>query len=258
MTKRKPVVGISLKLYLNSLQKAAEFAEKIDSLVGGISEVEQFLFPGIGTLYPTAMKLKNSHIGLGSQNIAPMANGAFTGEFSIESLIEMGGTYVEIGHSERRAFFHESDDLIFEKVALTLEKNLTPVVCIGESKETTDFKWIKNFLEKQLFLDLKNIEPDKLENIIIAYEPVWAIGAKNAASTDHVAQVHAIIREILADFFGRKTAEKIRIIYGGSVSKDNVESIIDNDNVDGVFVGRFGHKPENYQSIVEIVKKIKT
>jgi len=257
LTRRKPIVGMSLKMYHNSLKKAADFAESINQLVGEEEEIEQFLFPGMGTLYPVSLKLKNSLIGFGSQNIAPAANGAYTGEFSIESLVDMGGSYVEIGHSERRSLFHESDEMIADKVQLTIENGLMPVLCIGEPKETTDFEWIKSFLENQLSMDLKNIAKEKLETVIIAYEPVWAIGAANAASAEHVAKIHTLIRESLSNLFGTETAEKIRIIYGGSVSKDNVSAIVSNENVDGVFVGRFGHDPKNYQAIVESVKTIK-
>ncbi len=257
MTRRKAIVGMSLKMYHNSLKKAADFAESINQLVGEEEEIEQFLFPGMGTLYPVSLKLKNSLIGFGSQNIAPAANGAYTGEFSIESLIDMGGMYVEIGHSERRTLFHETDEIIADKVQLTIESGLMPVLCIGEPKETTDFEWIKSFLENQLSMDLKNIAKEKLETVIIAYEPVWAIGAANAASAEHVAKIHTLIRESLSNLFGTEIAKKIRIIYGGSVSKDNVSAIVSNENVDGVFVGRFGHDPKNYQAIVESVRTIK-
>lgn len=257
MTSRKPIVGMSLKMYHNLLKEAADFAESIDQLVGREESIEQFLFPGMGTLYPVSLKLKESLIGFGSQNIAPAENGAYTGEFSIESLIDMGGTYVEIGHSERRSLFHETDEMIADKVQLTIESGLIPVLCIGEPKETADFEWIKSFLENQLSTDLKKTAKEKLETVIVAYEPVWAIGAINAASADHIAKIHTLIRESLSHLFGTETAEKIRIIYGGSVSKDNVNSIVSNENVDGVFVGRFGHDPKNYQAIVETVKTIK-
>lgn len=257
MTKRKPIVGMSLKMYHNLLKKAADFAENINQLVGEEEEIEQFLFPGMGTLYPVSLKLKGSMIGFGSQNIAPAANGAYTGEFSIESLVDMGGSYVEIGHSERRSLFHETDEMIADKVQLTIESGLIPVLCIGEPKESTNFEWIKSFLENQLSMDLQKIAKEKLKTVIIAYEPVWAIGAANAASAEHVAKIHTLIRESLSNLFGTEAAEKMRIIYGGSVSKDNVSAIVLNENVDGVFVGRFGHDPKNYQAIVESVKTIK-
>ena len=111
---------------------------------------------------------------------------------------------------------------------------MIPVLCIGEPKESTNFEWIKSFLENQLSMDLKKIAKEKLKTVIIAYEPVWAIGAANAASAEHVAKVHTLIRESLFNLFGTEAAEKIRIIYGGSVSKDNVSAIVSNENVDGV------------------------
>lgn len=213
--------------------------------------------PGMGVLYPVAMILKDSEIGLGSQNIAPAANGAYTGEFSIESLKEMNGSYAEIGHIERRTIFNETDDMINQKVRLALDYGVTPVLCIGEVMKTDDYQEIKDLMKKQLFLDLFQIEGKKAEKIILAYEPAWAVGKTCAASAVHVQQVHGLIRECIKELYDRQTSEKIRIIYGGSVSQENVKLIVSDENVDGVFVGRFGHHPKQYASIVETVKKVK-
>lgn len=257
MAKRKPVVGMSLKTYLNSIEYAKEFSESIRHLTEEEKEIELFLFPSLGTIYPVSEILKGSSIGIGAQNIAPELNGAYTGEFSIESLIDMGGEYVEIGHSERRNIFRETDELINKKIALTLEEGLIPVLCIGEKEKTADFSSIKNYLENQLCLDLKRIPSNQLEKIIIAYEPIWAIGASEAADIEHIGRTFESIREILSNLFGKSIAEKIRIIYGGSVSKENVKDISKEKQVDGVFIGRFGHDPQNYKSIVQTVKKEK-
>ena len=254
---RKPIVGISLKLYQNQIDDARNFAHAIVEEVGDEKKVEQFMCPGMGVLYPVAMILKDSEIGLGSQNIAPVPNGAYTGEFSIESLKEMKGGYAEIGHIERRTLFNETDDMINQKVRFALDYEVTPVLCIGEVTKTDDYQEIKALMKKQLFLDLFQIEGKKAEKIILAYEPAWAVGKTCAASAVHVQQVHGLIRECIKELYAIQTAENIRIIYGGSVSQENTKLIVSDENVDGVFVGRFGHNPKQYASIVETVKKVK-
>lgn len=257
MSERKPVVGMSLKIYQNKLKEAAEFAENIGHFVRQEKEVELFLFPSLGALYPVAETLKDSPIGVGAQNIAPKANGAYTGEFSIESLMDMGGQYVEIGHSERRAIFQETDEMIQQKVALTLAHGLTPVLCIGEPEKTADYDEIERFLKQQILLDLHNFSAEQLKRVILAYEPVWAIGAAEAAGTEHVQVTFNLLRKILSERFGAEVAQAMRIIYGGSVSKENVVEIAKIESLDGVFIGRFGHDPKNYNSIVETVKREK-
>lgn len=257
MKQRKPVVGISLKTYINSITQAKEYFRQIDSLSGQEDRVEQFLFPSLGTLYPVAEIANHSAISIGAQNIAPYKNGPYTGEVSIESIIDSGATYVEIGHAERKRLFHEDLLMINRKVKLTLEMGLTPVLCIGEEKKVVDPRAMKNVLLKQIQLSLLDIDKILISKVILAYEPVWAIGQAEAADAKYVHEAHGIIREVLSELFGKKVSKSIRLIYGGSISKENTKEIISNSNVDGVFVGRFGHDPSNYKEIVEIVKEIK-
>lgn len=256
MHQRKPVVGLSFKLYQNKAVEAEKYAETIHHLVGNESDIEQFFCPAMGVLSPVSHRLKDSLIGLGSQNIAPVANGAYTGEFSIESLIEMGGKYVELGHCERREYFHETDELINRKLLLTLANNLTPVLCIGEKEKVSKEELIP-ILSRQLYSTLSFIPADSLKKVIIAYEPIWAVGKALAASAPYIHQSHHLIRQALKKLFSSEIAESIRIIYGGSVSQENVATIVGNEDVDGVFIGRFGHDPMRYASIVKQVKNIK-
>lgn len=254
---RKPIVGISLKMYQNKIDAARAFAHEIVEEVGEETKLEQFMCPGMGVIYPVAMILKESQIGLGAQNIAPAANGALTGEFSLESLKDMKGGYAEIGHIERRTIFSETDELINQKIRLALENDVTPVLCIGEVSKTDEYDEIKALMKKQLFLDLFQVGSEDAAKVILAYEPAWAVGKTSAASAVHVHQVHRLIREAIAELYNQSTAEKIRIIYGGSVSPENTPLIVSDENVDGVFVGRFGHDPKRYASIVDVVKKAK-
>lgn len=252
---RKPVVGISLKLYLNTVEKTRAYVQQLKELCQDISNVEIFIFPSLGTISGVAELLKNTDIGYGAQNIAPVANGAFTGEYSIESLLECGGSLVELGHAERRANFNETDVMINQKVRLVLENGMTPVLCIGESIKQKER--VSDHLRQQLLSNLTAIDSVELEKVIIAYEPIWSIGQPEAASPKYVHTIHEMIRQLLNELYGQKVSEKVRIIYGGSVSKENVGAIIANENVDGVFVGRFGHDPVNFKAIIEEVAKDK-
>lgn len=254
---RKPLVGISLKIYQNKIAEAVNYAQSISQLTNGETDLELFILPSMGVIYPVAQALHNREnvIGLGAQNIAPIANGALTGEFSIESLVDLQGHYVEIGHYERRTYFHEDDELINQKIQLTLKNQLVPLLCIGEAQQTTGAE-LKTVFKKILAADLANISSAQLATLIIAYEPYWAIGKAAAAQASYVAVAHTMIREALAELIG-PTADNVRIIYGGSVSKDTAGSLVNNPNVDGVFVGRFGHDPQNFAEIVQIVKQIK-
>ncbi len=254
---RKPLVGISLKIYQNKIAEAVNYAQSISQLTNGETDLELFILPSMGVIYPVAQALHNREnvIGLGAQNIAPIANGALTGEFSIESLVDLQGHYVEIGHYERRTYFHEDNELINQKIQLTLKNQLVPLLCIGEAQQTTGAE-LKTVFKKILAADLANISPAQLATLIIAYEPYWAIGKAAAAQASYVAVAHTMIREALAELIG-PTADNVRIIYGGSVSKDTAGSLVNNPNVDGVFVGRFGHDPQNFAEIVQIVKQVK-
>lgn len=252
---RKPVVGISLKIYMNTVAKTRAYVQQVKVLCQEISKLEVFIFPSLGTIPCVAELLKNTNIGYGAQNIAPVANGAFTGEYSIESLLECGGTLVELGHAERRANFNETDEMINQKARLVLEHGMTPVLCIGESIEQKES--VRDHLRQQLVSNLTAIDSAKLENVIIAYEPIWSIGQAEAAAPEYVHKIHKMIRQLLHELYGQKVSEKVRIIYGGSVSKVNAGAIIADENVDGVFVGRFGHEPDNFKEIIEVVARNK-
>jgi triosephosphate isomerase (TIM) len=252
---RKPVVGISLKIYMNTVAQTRAYVQQLKELCQDISKLEIFIFPSLGTIPCVAELLENTNIGYGAQNIAPVANGAFTGEYSIESLLECGGTWVELGHAERRANFNETDAMINQKVRLVLEHGMTPVLCIGESIEQKER--VRDHLRQQLLSDLAAIDSAKLEKVVIAYEPVWSIGQAEAAAPEYVHTLHKMIRQLLNELYGQKVSERVRIIYGGSVSKENAGAIIADENVDGVFVGRFGHDPDNFKEIIEVVVKNK-
>lgn len=252
---RKPAIGISFKIYKNKKTDMETYLGELKKLCVGTIEADLFVFPSMGTLAVASDYLVNTEIHFGAQNIAPIANGALTGELSIESLIDWQADFVEVGHAERRQELGETDKCIAKKIKLALANQVTPVVCIGEDE--TQKKRLREQLNRQLRADLSDIPEEQLKKVILAYEPIWAIGQKEAASADYVHQAHRIIREEMIDLFSDEVAQAVRIIYGGSVSKENTEAIVKDENVDGVFVGRFGHDPQNFKEIVDLVLKIK-
>ncbi|WP_409300293.1 triose-phosphate isomerase family protein [Peribacillus sp. SCS-155] len=254
---RQPVVGLSLKNYINSIQQTIELFQELNRHTGEETIVEQILFPSLGTIYPIAQMAQGTVFSIGAQNIGPYKEGPFTGEMSIISVMEMGGNYIEIGHAERKRIFHESQQMINEKIKLTLEMGLSPLVCIGEEEIIRDNNEVTGILREQIKEYFEGARIDLLSQAIIAYEPIWAIGKPSAAEPRYVHGIHRIIRQIVAALYGKQIADHMRLIYGGSVSKHNTRQIVDNENVDGVFLGRFGHDPHNYKEIVGIVREVK-
>lgn len=255
---KKAIVGMSLKNYINLPEESVKLASAIQSVAEEhTQEAEIFILPSIGTLESVAEQLSNTKLGFGAQNISPKSNGAYTGEYSIETLDAIGGQYVEIGHFERRNYFNETDAMIKQKVELSLSFGMTAILCVGERDENLTYSELYTFLEGQLVGALQNINVEDADKLIIAYEPGWSIGKEQAAPNSHVWKTHEIIYTILKNNFDDIVANSIRLIYGGSVSKENAYEITKSDHVDGVFVGRFGHKPENFETMVKAVLKNK-
>ncbi|HAB0009105.1 TPA_asm: triose-phosphate isomerase [Listeria monocytogenes] len=252
---RKPLVGINMKNYINTRAQTSEWLEATIPLLKNFSEVDTFIFPSMGTLETTANLLVGTSFGFGPQNMAPEKSGPLTGEFSVESIIDLNANYVEIGHAERKNLFHEKTSEIAKKIKLALDEKITPVVCVGEEVRANDTNELKHALKKQIEALFQTINLAQWENVVLAYEPEWAIGKASSAETNYIESAHQALREIIRELSGDETL--VRIIYGGSVSKENSAEIVRQKNVDGLFVGRFGHKPQNFADIVSIVSKTK-
>ncbi|MHC5249377.1 triose-phosphate isomerase family protein [Enterococcus sp. LJL90] len=257
MTTRKPIVGMSWAMRQNRNQDAVDFAKQLVDLLNENQEIEQIVFPSMGTITAVATVLKDSRIGLGSQNIASFAAGEYSGEYSIESLVDVDGQYVELGHWERRSMFGDTDELINKKLLLTLEAGLTPVLCIGEDEKIEDPNKLYSILKRQLFNDLQDAKEADVRRLVVAYTPHWAVGKTRASNAPHIHQVGQVIREILAEFYPAETVAAIRVIYGGSVSPENARLIVADDAIDGVLVGRFGSEPRRYAEVVAVVEEAK-
>lgn len=253
---RKPIVAMSWAMRQNKNDEAIKFANELGILLKGDKTVEKIVFPSMGTIHAAAPILQRFGICVGAQNIAPFTTGQYSGEYSIESLIDIQGRYVELGHWERRSMFGDTDELINKKLLLALKHKLAPILCIGEDERVED-KQLYEVLNKQLFNDLYGIEAIQCKQIIVAYTPHWAVGQARASNAPRIHQVAGMIRKIITELYGQIAAEQVRIIYGGSVSPENVSIITENDEIDGVLVGRFGSEPKRFAEIVHKIIEMK-
>lgn len=216
-----------------------------------------FICPPFTALKTVADILTDTPILVGAQNIHWLDKGAMTGEISPLMVKDTGAKLVEIGHSERRKYFNETDFSVNQKVLASLAKGLRPVICIGESSQDMDFKVTREKLSQQLKIGLHGVSLQDLRQVIIAYEPVWAIGTSGKPATPgYVNEAHSSIRETLANISDIATAADIPVIYGGSVNNDNAIELISQPQVDGLFIGRAAWDVANFTKIISMVEKI--
>ena len=213
--------------------------------------VDVAVCPSFVYLPPVAQALKGSNIALGAQDVYFQPNGAFTGEVSVAMLKDVCCTYVIVGHSERRHVIGEDDLLTNKKLLAALAAGLKPILCIGELLEEREKNQTETVLERHLRNGLLNVAPERMTNVTIAYEPVWAIGTGKTATPDQAQQAHAFARTILKDIFGPSVAEATRIQYGGSVKADNAAELLSQNDVDGALVGGASLKVDDFLAIIE-------
>ena len=206
-------------------------------------------------LYTVCEKLKNTPVQIASQNVHWLERGAATGEISAPMVKDTGATMVEIGHSERRAMFGENDAAVNAKVKATLQHSMRPLVCIGETAEDKNMGVAIEKLAYQIKIAFKDVSPDQADKLLVAYEPVWAIGESGSpASPDYASHVHAEIKKVLCRLFGEETGNAIPVLYGGSVNQQNALSLIGVPNIDGLFIGRAAWKAEGFIAIIKMVE----
>ena len=228
----------------------AELAKGIAEAVGENPTVEVAVCPPAVYLSRVADVLAGSAVGLGAQNLYPADDGAFTGEVNAAMLCDSGCRYVILGHSERRAILGETDAQISEKLAATLAGNLIPIVCVGETLEDREAEKTETVIETQLRGSLEGLDDARAPGVVIAYEPVWAIGTGKTASPEQAEEVHAFIRKLLGEIFSAEVAEQMRIQYGGSVKPGNAKELLGQTNIDGALVGGAGLKVEDFVAII--------
>ena len=247
---RKALIAANWKMYKTPAEAKA-FVDAFLPLVKDHSRDEIALFPS-PVLLPTVIEAaKGSNVSIGAQNIHFAAEGAYTGETSIGQLKAIGGTHTLIGHSERRQYFAETDEIVNKKLKAALEAGIVPVVCIGEVLAERESGKTADVLTTQLEGALAGITAEAAKPIVIAYEPVWAIGTGKTATPEMAEETHQVVRSVVEKLLGAEVAANIRILYGGSVKPENASSLLNQPNIDGALVGGASLKADSFAKIAQ-------
>jgi len=233
-----------------TVPEAIELVRELKERLKGVEDRDVLVCPPFTALYPVGRELEGSSILMGAQNMFYEEKGAFTGEISPVMLKDVGCSYVILGHSERRHIFGESDELINRKVISAVNHDLIPILCVGETLQEREEGRTQEVVERQVREGLKGLKPEN--EFVIAYEPVWAIGTGRSATPEMAQEVHAFIREILTELFGKEKAEGVRILYGGSVKPENAKGLLEMPDIDGALVGGASLKAESFSAIVKV------
>jgi len=251
---RKKLFAGNWKMNLTPLESRdliAALRADLEPATAAISrDREVMVAPPFLSIPAVAQALAGSSIALGAQNVHFEAKGAFTGEVSPAMLQFFGVSYVIIGHSERRHIFHETDELISKRIAGAVTNRLTPILCVGETADQHDAGRTVETVLSQLQNGLSGLKTEDARRIVVAYEPVWAIGTGRNAAPEQAQTVHGAIRELLADSYGHDAAAAIRILYGGSVTADNIDTLAAKPDIDGALVGGASLKADSFARIV--------
>jgi triosephosphate isomerase len=245
---RIPIVIANWKMH-KKIGEALRFVEVLSPRIQDLEGVEVVLAPPFTALEALKGPVASTPIQLAGQNTHAEPEGAFTGEVSIPMLADVGCTYVIVGHSERRHVFGEANPLIARKVRAVLDGDLRPILCVGETLEEREAGRTLEVLQGQLLSAVDGIEENEAGELVVAYEPVWAIGTGRTATPDIAQEAHRFVRDCLAKRFG-DTAEQIRIQYGGSVKPDNIFALMDQPDVDGALVGGASLDPDSFYAII--------
>jgi triosephosphate isomerase len=246
---RRKIVAGNWKMHKNAEETEDLLNELIDKLPDD-AEVEIIVAPTFVNLASAVDHLEFTNIGVAAQNMHQAANGAYTGEISADMLKSIGVNIVILGHSERRAYFHETDAIIAYKTDAALKNNMTVIFCFGEELKDRQSENHFNIVENQLRDGLFHLQEKDWENIILAYEPVWAIGTGETASPEQAQEMHEFIRETVRKKFGSDVADDVSILYGGSVKPENAREIFSKPDVDGGLIGGAALKAADFSAIV--------
>jgi triosephosphate isomerase len=247
---RKKVMAANWKMYKTPDETKAFFTEFLP-MVKGHDRDEIIVCPPYTDVAAGLAATRGSNVLIGVQNVHWKADGAYTGEISAPMLLCLGITHVIIGHSERRQYFGETDDTVNLRLKTALESGLTPICCVGEVLEEREAGLTDDVLRRQCVRAFHAISAKKAAKLIVAYEPVWAIGTGKTATPELAAQAHAVIRREASEIFGEEFAGQLRILYGGSVKPDNVSSLMAQEEIDGALVGGASLDPKSFTAIVE-------
>jgi triosephosphate isomerase len=235
--------------------EARKLAAEVRDAADAVEGVDVLVCPPFTALPAVADELSGSNVMLGAQNVFYEENGAFTGEISPPMLTALGVTHVIVGHSERRQYFGDTDEIVNKKVRAALAQGLNPILCVGETLDEREAGegW-KDLVRRQVTAALDGVGPDDVPRVVVAYEPVWAIGTGRTATPQMAAEAHAIIRKVVGEKFGPEVATTLRILYGGSVKPDNVKELMAEAEIDGALVGGASLKAETFAPLIRFLE----
>ncbi len=247
---RKPLMAGNWKMHKN-IPEAIAMVKELKPMIADVKDVDVLICPVFTAVYPLANEVKGSNIHIGAQNVYWEPKGAFTGEIAVNMLADAGASFVIIGHSERRQYFCETDETVNKRTKATLDAGLIPIVCVGETLQERESDNTFKVIEKQVRNGIKNFSKEEAGKIVIAYEPVWAIGTGKTASPQQAQEVHEFIRNIYSQMYGADIADKVRILYGGSVKPDNVSELMKQKDIDGGLVGGASLEASSFAKLVK-------
>jgi triosephosphate isomerase (TIM) len=247
---RKAFIAANWKMYKTPAEAKA-FVETFLPLVKDHTRDEIVLFPSVTSLATVSESIRGSNVAAGCQNIHFAEEGAYTGETSANMVIAVGGTHTLVGHSERRLYFAETDEIVNAKLKTALRHRLIPIVCVGEKPEEREKNETAEVLIRQITKAFADITPEEAAPIVVAYEPIWAIGTGKTATPDIAEEAHCLIRAEIEQLLGADIAKRMRILYGGSVKPENATALLNEPNIDGALVGGASLKPDSFASIVK-------
>ncbi len=249
MAARKPLIAGNWKMH-KTVAEAVDAIRNLAERIPGESKVEIMVAPPFTALAPAAEALKHTAIALGAQNIFWEDEGPYTGEISGPMLTSAGCSHVIIGHSERRQYFGETDETVNKRLRAAFRHGLIPVFCVGETEGEREAEKTFSVLDKQVANGLKDFVADDLKQLVLAYEPVWAIGTGKTATSEQAQEVHAFLRSLIEKKLGRGLAESLRILYGGSVKPGNAAELMGMPDLDGALVGGASLDAKTFSEIV--------
>ena len=245
---RKPIIAGNWKMN-KTISEAASLIEQLKPMIKGAS-CDVVVCPTFLSLPLVVELCKGTEIKVGAQNMHFEDEGAFTGEISPKMLKELGVEYVIIGHSERRQYFNETDETVNKKLKAAFSHDITPILCVGESLEERELEITKEVLAKQIKLDLTGLSKEQVERLVIAYEPIWAIGTGKTATADDANNTIGFIRSVVGELYGCAVSDKVRIQYGGSVKPSTIKEQMAMEHIDGGLIGGASLKASDFAAIV--------
>ena len=247
---RRPIIAANWKMY-KTVNEAVDLVEALKKEVAGVKEVEIVVCPPYTAIHSVGMASEGTNIGLGAQDLYWEDEGAYTGEVSPIMLKDVGCRYVVIGHSERRAYFAETNDTVNNKIKSALKHDLVAIVCVGEKLEEREQGKTFSVVEDQVQGALVDLSAEDVERTVIAYEPIWAIGTGKTATPDQAEEVHKFIRDLLGNIYSDGLSDLVRIQYGGSVKPENIGELMAQEDIDGALVGGASLDSDSFAKIVK-------